>query len=82
MALNQYKKDSLFLHGMKPLVRSLIHDKAWKRGTYNISYESNDILVEGRKVRYYKTLTFKYDFNYENDTTQFAYTYPYTLEHL
>jgi len=36
--------------------------------------------MEGRKAKYYKTLSFKYDFVFDNDTVQFCYAYPYTYD--
>lgn len=45
-----------------------------------MEYYINEIRMEGRKKKYYKTLSFSYDFIFENDTVQFCYTYPYTYE--
>ena len=47
---------------MKPLTRSLVHDKHWNRRCYQVEYFLNEIRMEGRKRKYYKTLSFSYDF--------------------
>ncbi len=60
----QYKKESLFKHGMKPLSKSLVYDKVWRRNTHNVEYYGSEIIMEGRKSKYYKVLSFKYNFNY------------------
>ena len=67
---------------MKPLTRSLVYDKDWKRSSYNCNYYVNEMKIEGRKGKYYKTLTFRYDFNFENDTVQFCPCFPYTYSML
>lgn len=38
--------------------------------------------MEGRKKKYYKTLSFNYDFIFSQDTVQFSYVYPYCYERL
>ena len=50
---------------MKPLARSLVYDKDWKRSCHSCNYYANEMRMENRKGKYYKTLTFKYDFNFE-----------------
>lgn len=42
----------------------------------------NQIQMEGRKAKYYKTLSFKYDFVFENDTVQFCSIFPYSYDNL
>ena len=74
----KYKKKALYKSGMKPLARSLIYDKDWKRSSYACEYYANEMRIEGRKSKYYKTLGFKYDFNFDNDTVQFCSCFPYT----
>jgi hypothetical protein len=36
--------------------------------------------MEGNSKKYYKILSFKYDFLYEKDSVQFCYNMPYTYE--
>lgn len=72
--LNLAKPDSLFNHGMKPLVYSerKVEEEGvgWFRDGYNIGYYKNGIKKE--KGSSY-TLTFKYKFEHDNDTVFFAY---------
>ncbi len=49
---------------MKPLSKSLVYDKVWKRNTHNVEYYGSEIIMEGRKSKYYKVLSFKYNFSY------------------
>ena len=74
----QYKKDSLFKHGMKPLSKSLVFDKNWKRSCHGVEYYPSDIRIEGRKSKYYKVLTFRYSFLFEGDSVQFCSCLPYS----
>lgn len=72
--LNFSKPDSLFNKGMKPLIYSETkveeEDVGWFRDGYNIGYFCNGIKkVKGSNY----TLTFKYRFEYDNDTVYFAY---------
>ena len=67
---------------MKPLARSLVNDKNWKRSFHGIEYFANEMRMEGRKGKYYKTLSFKYDFNFNNDNVQFSSCYPYSYADL
>ena len=81
--LNFSKPDSLFNHGMKPLIYSETKVEedgtGWYRDGYWIGYFKNGIKRE--KGSNY-TLTFKYKFEYDNDTVFFAYWYPYTYSDL
>jgi muconolactone delta-isomerase len=51
---------------MKPCVRSLKSDKqgkrVWRRKGFNINYAINDLNYEDNPKKYYKTLSFEYDF--------------------
>ena len=38
--------------------------------------------MQARKAKYYKILSFKYDFNFENDRVQFCSSYPYSTQTL
>lgn len=82
---NMLKKDFLYLTGMKPCVYStLLFEKngiQWHRDCTNISYVEN--VGDARGLRFvgskkYYTLSFTYDFRYENDLVFFAYAVPYT----
>ena len=57
-------------------------DIGWQRGCHNISYYQNGIKKDTQKqTKYpksYYTLTFSYEFQYDDDTVFFAYSYPYT----
>ena len=81
--LNFSKPDSLFNHGMKPLIYSEAKVEedgtGWFRDGYWIGYYKNGIKRD--KGSNY-TLTFKYKFEYDNDTVFFAYCYPYTYSDL
>jgi len=81
--LNLAKPDSLFNHGMKPLIYSENKAKeenvGWFRDGYDIGYYANGIKRENLKFyKSYYTFTFSYDFESDNDTVYFAYSYPYT----
>lgn len=71
---------------MKPTVHSEKSDKnskkTWRRKGFNIFYERNDINYEDNPKKYYKSLTFQYDFTTENDTVQFAHAMPYNFSDL
>lgn len=81
--LNFAKPDSLFNHGMKPLIYSETKVEqegvGWFRDGYWIGYFKNGIKKE--KGSNY-SLTFKYKFEHDNDTVFFAYWYPYTYSDL
>lgn len=47
-----------------------------------MEYYINEFKMEGRKRKYYKTLSFNYDFIFANDTVQFSSVYPYSYERL
>ena len=78
--LNLSKSDSLFNDGMQLLIFSEKQaenkDIGWHRGGQKIAYYGNGIKKSGGKTYY--TLTFTYDFEYEDDSVYFAYCYPYT----
>ena len=54
----------------------------WHRGCTNISYYANNIKKEPSLTKTYYTLTFTYDFEYDNDTVFFSYCFPYTYTDL
>lgn len=82
--LNLSKPDSLFNEGMKVLVYSEKHSEAkdigWHRAGSKIAYYHNGIKKDLQKKANSKTLytmTFTFDFLYDDDTLYFAYCYPY-----
>jgi len=81
--INFMKQDSLYNHGMMPLVYSNndANNKGvgWVRGGTDICYYKNTYKKKGGN---YYTFTFSYEFNNENDTYYFAYSYPYTYTNL
>jgi cytosolic carboxypeptidase protein 2/3 len=83
--LNFSKKDSLFNYGMQVLIHSEKNLKknsvGWHRGGQEISYYANELQRNAKHATYY-TLTFTYEFLYENDVVYFAYCYPYTYTEL
>lgn len=71
---------------MKPIVQSEKSDKGskrvWRRKGFNIFYDKNELHYEDNENKYYKTLSFSYDFTVENDCVQFAHCLPYDLTDL
>lgn len=68
--INFQKGDSLYNHGMKPLVYSLKHEKktqeGWMRAGENIVYFDNG-LKKDRTKKSLSTLTFTYTFEFSED---------------
>ena len=83
--LNYAKPDSMFNYGMKVAVYSEkkadYESLGWHRACKDINYFKNQIIKDG-KSKYFYTLTFTYDFKYENDSVFFAYCFPYTFTDL
>ena len=86
---NMLKKDLLYMSGMKPCVWSQKLFETcgieWHRDGYNISYtENKDNNKELRFIgsKKYFTLSFTYDFKFEDDIIYFAYAIPYTYTQL
>ena len=77
--INLYKSDSLYNHGMKPLMYSVREARekgvGWVHRGEDVCYFKNHIK---RKGGYYYTATFTVDFQHDNDTVYFAYCLPYT----
>ncbi len=67
---------------MKPLIKSLKYDRFWKRAGYSLNYSTNYIKTESSLKKNYKTLSFTYDFLFEKDEVQFAYSFPYSTQHM
>lgn len=82
--INLLKPDSLYNHGMRPLIYSEIEAKTnqigWHRGCQKICYFQNTL--KRKTAGFYCTLTFSMVFNYKNDTVYFAHGYPYTYSDL
>lgn len=79
--MNLYKKGSLFNEGMKIMVYSYKKvdngkSHGWERGCKGISYQKNRVRKNERQ--FYFTLSFTYEFEYDEDTVYFAYNIPYT----
>lgn len=81
--INLMKPDSLYNHGMRPLVYSEAaakQGKGWTRGGVDICYYQNS--MKRKNQGYYFTLTWQYTFEHENDVVYFAHSYPYTFTDL
>lgn len=85
--MNFTKMDSLFNYGMKVSIYSKRAAEAktnpvgWHKGGERISYHANGI----RKDQWfngksYYSLSFDYEFKYDQDTVYFAYAFPYTYQ--
>lgn len=82
--VNMRKKDVLFQAGMKPAVYSLQLEGhqgiRWHRDCSSVSYTEN---ISNRASSHKSfTLSFTYNFKYENDKVYFAYAVPYTYSDL
>ena len=82
--INLLKPDSLYNHGMRPLMYSEIeakkYGKGWVRAGRDVCYYQNS--MKRKTVGHYYTLTFRVQFNNDNDTVYFAHSYPYTYSDL
>jgi cytosolic carboxypeptidase protein 2/3 len=78
------KPDSLYNHGMKPLLYSEInaqrYGRGWERCGQDVCYFANSIKRKG--TFYYYTLTFSTTFEADFDTVYLAHSYPYTYSDL
>ena len=79
--VNLIKPDSLYNHGMKPLVYSKkeaeLKKNGWHRSGHEIKYyPSKKRAIASAQVFY--TLSFTVEFAYEQDQVFFAHCYPYT----
>ena len=82
--INFQKKDSLFNHGMKPLIYSLKtqqNEKGWVWAGHDIAYFQNGLKKEKTK-KSLSTLTFSFTFPFDQDVVYFAYSFPYTYSNL
>lgn len=85
--VNLLKSDSLYNHGMQPVVYS-VHEAdekqvGWHRAGSDIRYYKNGISSSsGRRRLHHHTLTFAYEALHDGDTVYFAHCYPYTYSDL
>jgi cytosolic carboxypeptidase protein 2/3 len=82
--INLLKPDSLYNHGMRPLMYSEIdakkYGKGWVRAGRDVCYYQNS--MKRKNMGHYYTLTFRVQFSNDNDTVYFAHSYPYTFSDL
>ncbi|EGD81298.1 hypothetical protein PTSG_11335 [Salpingoeca rosetta] len=83
--MNLLKSDSLYNHGMQPVVFSGHLYKSrqigWHRGGDNVCYFRNHVNVNDTDRHHY-TLSWTFKFPANNDTVYFAHCYPYTYSDL
>lgn len=79
---NLYKERSLYMEGMQPAVRSVKRGNGWERGGTDIEYAENSLQFPNRPNRKSYSLSFTYEFLYEDDTVYFAHAVPYTYTDL
>ena len=85
--INLMKEYSLFNKGMKVSIYSEKkadkEKKGWDKGGINIEYYRNSLFKYVREQkRSLSSLSFSYEFEYDNDTVYFANTVPYTYTDL
>jgi len=82
--INLMKPDSLYNHGMRPLMYSEIaakkEGKGWHRHGRDVCYYQNSL--KRKTANHYYTLTFSVVLPYDNDTVYFAHCFPYTYSDL
>lgn len=82
--INLLKPDSLYNHGMRPLMYSEIeaktNGKGWVRAGSDVCYYQNS--MKRKTAGHYYTLTYRVQFQHDNDTVYFAHSYPYTFSDL
>jgi hypothetical protein len=82
--INLMKPDSLYNHGMRPLLYSDAdakkYGKGWQRHGNDVCYYQNS--MKRKNSGYYYTLTWTATFKYDHDTVYFAHCYPYTYTDL
>jgi len=80
--INFYKPDSLYNHGMRPLLYSKQEAKnsllGWHRGCQDIKYYPSKHKKQNSVHAQLYTLSFSVELNYTNDKVYFAHCYPYT----
>ncbi|CAG0884092.1 unnamed protein product [Darwinula stevensoni] len=85
--VNLSKRDSLYNHGMQPLLYSekdfVIREVGWQRCGYNIAYfRNNSCEDDDDDVCDTFTLTFNMKFPHDDDTVYLAHCYPYSYSQL
>ncbi|CAM1319123.1 AGBL2 (predicted) [Pycnogonum litorale] len=86
--VNFHKSSSLYSMGMRPLFYSVknatLNNVGWIRVGYDISYCKNENCSEDANSSGLPTYTmsFSFDFPYDDDTVYFAHCYPYTYTDL
>lgn len=82
--INLLKPDSLYNHGMRPLIYSEYEarttGRGWHRGCHKICYYQNTL--RRKTAGFYCTLTFTFNFARRSDTVYFAHGYPYAYTDL
>ena len=82
--INLIKPDSLFNHGMRPLMYSDAmakkNGRGWIRTGNDICYYQNS--MKRKNQGYYYTLTWQCQFDAEKDTVYLTHSYPYTFTDL
>ncbi|XP_047917109.2 cytosolic carboxypeptidase 3 isoform X2 [Anser cygnoides] len=81
--VNFTKRNSLYKHGLRPLLYSEFdakkHSVGWRRTGNEIKYYKNNVGEGGRR---YFSLTWTFQFPHDRDTCYFAHCYPYTYSNL
>ncbi|XP_040976401.1 cytosolic carboxypeptidase 3 isoform X2 [Aquila chrysaetos chrysaetos] len=81
--VNFTKRNSLYKHGLRPLLYSEAdakkHKVGWRRTGNEIKYYKNNAGQDGRQ---YFSLTWTFQFPHDQDTCYFAHCYPYTYSNL
>lgn len=77
---NLCKSRSLYTEGMQPAVKSA--GKDWARGGFDVKYEENAFQWSNQSCRKAFSLSFSYEFLYENELISFAHAVPYTYTDL
>ncbi|XP_052630303.1 cytosolic carboxypeptidase 3-like isoform X3 [Harpia harpyja] len=81
--VNFTKRNSLYKHGLRPLLYSEADAKkrkvGWRRTGDEIKYYKNNAGQDGRQ---YFSLTWTFQFPHDRDTCYFAHCYPYTYSNL
>ena len=88
--INMLRKTSLYNHGLKIMTYSTIEAQkeniGWHRDCSNIIYYANNLFVynnnKPNKKRNLYSLSFDYEFKYDNDTVYFANSIPYFYSNL
>ncbi|XP_030334483.1 cytosolic carboxypeptidase 3 isoform X2 [Strigops habroptila] len=81
--VNFTKRNSLYKRGLRPLLYSEAdakeHKVGWRRTGDDIKYYKTSVGQDGRQ---YFSLTWTFQFPYDQDTCYFAHCYPYTYSNL